>query len=317
MLRSLGWWTSLGLGTGGRKTKMDEGKYRIRVAAEMTGTTAPQLRVWEKRYGIPQPRRSSSRYRLYSDEDVRELKSMRQLVLSGMQPSEAAKRVKENRIVTQAPIQADLAHQTRTLMLDAIYNYDMRALDEQLNLLLRSGSVAESWSLIIQPLLADIGEAWFQGDLDPAQEHLASNGVRYTLQTMYRLIEPKHPHGMVVLACVANERHDLPLLGLGIELATLGWRSLMVGADVPAESVRATVDTGVELVGLSITMPLDVDCPRTFWQTYANAMNGVPWVVGGRSAALYEADILDLGGLVIRSDSEATEYLKKLSRDKQ
>ncbi len=291
---------------------MDDGKYRIRVAAEMTGTTAPQLRVWEKRYGIPQPGRSSSRYRLYSDEDVRELKRMRQLVSSGMPPSEAARRVKEARTVPQVPIQEDLAAQTRAQMLDAIFNYDMRSLDEQLNLLLRSGSVADGWSRVIQPLLDDIGKAWFEGQLDPAQEHLASNGVRYTLQTMYRLIEPKRPQGKVVLACVAGERHDLPLLGLGIEMATLGWSSLMVGADVPADSVRATIGTGVDCVGLSITMPLDVESPRAFWQTYANAMKGIPWLVGGRSAELYERHILDLGGQVVRSESECADFLSSL-----
>ena len=164
------------------------------------------------------------------------------------------------------------AKRVKTLMLEAIYNYDMKALNEQLNLLLRSGSVAESWSNVIRPLLDEIGKAWFDGNLDPAQEHLASNGVRYTLQTMYRLIEPKHPEGVAVIACVAHERHDLPLLGLGIELATLGWRTLMVGADVPAESVRVTVATGADVVGLSVTMPIETDDPLGFWKTYADAV---------------------------------------------
>ena len=105
---------------------MDEGKYRIRVAAEMTGTTAPQLRVWEKRYGVPQPRRSSSRYRLYSERDLAELKRMRELVQSGLPPSEAARRVKESRteVAAQAskPISmvGSAAKRVKTLMLEAI-----------------------------------------------------------------------------------------------------------------------------------------------------------------------------------------------------
>jgi len=295
---------------------MEEGKYRIRIAAEMTGTTAPQLRVWEKRYGIPNPLRSSGRYRLYSDQDVRELKRMRDLVSQGIPPSEAARRVKETRksgtepIASAVPTREGLAQRTKELMMSAILSYDMRALDEQLNLLLRSGSVAENWSDIIQPLLADIGVAWFNGQLDPAQEHLASNGVRYTLQTMYRLIEPKRAEGVILLACVSGERHDIPLLGLGIEMATLGWRSLMVGADVPADSIRATVGTGVDAVGLSITMPLATENPFIYWKQYADCIGSVPWAVGGRSAPLYESEITSLGGHVIHNNEECVALFK-------
>ena len=296
---------------------MEEGKYRIRVAAEMTGTTAPQLRVWEKRYGIPNPLRSSSRYRLYSDQDVRELRRMRELVSQGMPPSQAARRVKETRGLSRnvgelpsTTTEIGGADKARSLMMSAILSYDMTALDEQLNLLLRSGSIARSWSDVIQPLLEDIGIAWFNGNLDPAQEHLASNGVRYTLQTMYRLIEPKHPHGVVLLACVSGERHDIPLLGLGIEMATLGWRSLMVGADVPADSIRATVSTGVDAVGLSITMPLNIDDTYAYWKSYADSMGTAPWVVGGRSAPLYESDIEALGGRIIQTNEECTALFK-------
>ena len=214
------------------------------------------------------------------------------------------------------PIHTGVADQSRTLMMSAILSYDMRALDEQLNLLLRSGSVADSWTKVIQPLLGDIGLAWFNGELDPAQEHLASNGVRYTLQTMYRLIEPKHPHGVVLLACVAGERHDIPLLGLGIEMATLGWRSLMVGADVPADSIRATVSTGVDVIGLSVTMPLNVEDTYAYWKSYADGMGASPWVVGGRSAPLYESEIEALGGHVIHTNEECTAIFREFRKKK-
>ncbi|WP_434422398.1 MerR family transcriptional regulator [Nannocystis pusilla] len=50
---------------------MSTGRYRIQSVAEMTGVSAATLRAWERRYGLPAPRRSSSAYRLYSDRDVR------------------------------------------------------------------------------------------------------------------------------------------------------------------------------------------------------------------------------------------------------
>lgn len=291
---------------------MDEGKYRIRVAAELTGTTAPQLRVWEKRYGVPRPRRSNHRYRLYSDADVLELKRMGQLVANGLPPSQAAKRVLEERQeqTNQAvSVPQDYAENARQTIMKAVRDFDGETLDEQLNLLLRLGPVERTWEAIIKPLMAQIGREWSQGQLNPAQEHLATNGVRYTLQTMYRLIEPKQPLGTMILACVDEELHDLPLFGLAVEMATLGWKCMMLGARVPASAVSEALVTRGDVVGLSVTMPLDNDDPVAFWRAYGLAIGARPWVVGGSSAALYQREIEQFGGHVVRSPDEIARYI--------
>ena len=104
--------------------------------------------------------------------------------------------------------------------------------------------------------MEQIGREWSDGNLNPAQEHLASNGVRYTLQTMYRLIEPKQPVGTMILACVDEELHDLPLFGLAVEMATLGWKCMMLGARVPAYAVSDALVTREMSLGLALQCPL-------------------------------------------------------------
>jgi len=69
----------------------DEGKYRINVVAQKTGISSATLRAWERRYGIPVPRRTESSYRVYSDDDVALIQRLRALCDDGMSPSEAAK----------------------------------------------------------------------------------------------------------------------------------------------------------------------------------------------------------------------------------
>ncbi|MGB0648298.1 MAG: hypothetical protein ACPGQS_14030, partial [Bradymonadia bacterium] len=147
------------------------------------------------------------------------------------------------------------------------------------------------------------------GNLNPAQEHLASNGVRYTLQTMYRLVEPKQPVGTVILACVDEELHDLPLFGLAVEMATLGWRCMMLGARVPAYAVNEALVTRGDVVGLSITMPLSIEDPTSFWRDYGLAIGARPWVVGGSSAMLYQREIEQFGGHIVRSPEDVARYL--------
>jgi len=57
----------------------------IRQVAERTGIAAGTIRMWEQRYGFPDPERTASGYRRYSDEDVdalRRVASFRQMGLS-------------------------------------------------------------------------------------------------------------------------------------------------------------------------------------------------------------------------------------------
>ena len=56
-----------------------KGKYRIQTVAEMTGVPASTLRTWEQRYGFPTPDRTASAYRVYSDDDIREIMRVREL----------------------------------------------------------------------------------------------------------------------------------------------------------------------------------------------------------------------------------------------
>jgi DNA-binding transcriptional MerR regulator len=42
----------------------------IRDVAERTGIAAGTIRMWEQRYGFPEPERTTAGYRLYSEGDV-------------------------------------------------------------------------------------------------------------------------------------------------------------------------------------------------------------------------------------------------------
>ncbi len=42
--------------------------FNIKIVSERTGVSVHTLRAWERRYGIPQPRRNvENRYRLYDE----------------------------------------------------------------------------------------------------------------------------------------------------------------------------------------------------------------------------------------------------------
>lgn len=57
--------------------------YDIRAMSRLTGVTSANLRAWERRYGLVQPRRTSSNRRLYSQEDFAKLERVKKLADSG------------------------------------------------------------------------------------------------------------------------------------------------------------------------------------------------------------------------------------------
>src|SRR3954468_1327489 len=73
------------------------GPLRIHGMVELTGVAAPTLRAWERRYGVPEPARTASAYRLYSADDVAEVARMRDLCASGVAAAQAAEQVTRER----------------------------------------------------------------------------------------------------------------------------------------------------------------------------------------------------------------------------
>jgi DICT domain-containing protein len=66
----------------------------IKDVAERTGITAATIRIWEQRYGFPEPARTPSGYRVYTDEDVEALRRVHNLRESGLSVPAAVERAR-------------------------------------------------------------------------------------------------------------------------------------------------------------------------------------------------------------------------------
>jgi DNA-binding transcriptional MerR regulator len=63
--------------------------------AERTGIQAGTIRMWEQRYGFPEPGRTASGYRVYSEEDVETLRRVAALRARGLSVSASLARARE------------------------------------------------------------------------------------------------------------------------------------------------------------------------------------------------------------------------------
>jgi len=78
----------------------DEGRtgvYSIGAVAKMVDVPAQTLRSWEERYGLIVPVRSAGGQRLYTRDDVEELRFVCDLLQSGLQPADAHRLLEERR----------------------------------------------------------------------------------------------------------------------------------------------------------------------------------------------------------------------------
>ena len=72
--------------------------YTIKQASRLTGVSEASLRAWERRYGVVVPHRNDSGYRLYDEEALAAISTMRRLVHDGWSPAEAADAVRKGTV---------------------------------------------------------------------------------------------------------------------------------------------------------------------------------------------------------------------------
>jgi hypothetical protein len=97
------------------------------------------------------------------------------------------------------------------------------------------------WDEVVRPVLAALGRRWGDGGPPGELEHLFYEVVMAALIRATPLVcEPRNPRP-VLLTCVPDEQHTLPLYGLAATLARRGIGTRMLGAAVPVDALHAAI----------------------------------------------------------------------------
>ena len=241
-----------------------EALLRIGEIARRAGIPAPTLRAWERRYGIVEPVRTGSGYRLYSGEDERRLKSMVDLISRGVAPAEAARRVmpgpsEAGRGVSDgangqpgSELRAEGTEELRGRLLESLLAYDDLGAQRIIDAAIASLSTAAMLVDVILPVMCEIGDRWRAGNASVAAEHFATGVIRSRVLPLARgWGGGRGP--LVLLACPPGERHDLGLIAFGLLLRERGWRAVFLGADTPFDAIeRAASEMNPAAIALAV-----------------------------------------------------------------
>jgi len=262
--------------------------YTIKEAAHRSGVPVPTIRAWERRYGVVQPSRTGSGYRLFDEEAIERLDAMRRLVESGVSPSQAAAEI-DARGVVVAPLAGSAEAATWPSRVEA-FVAGAAAMDEQaiavaIDEMFASGTFERVASDMLLPALKQLGDAWASGRVSVAGEHLASHLV---LRRLGQLLDaagpPARTKGRVIVGLPPGSRHELGALSFAIAARRAGVPVAYLGADIPlddwvtaARSARAAV--------IAVPTSKDVGATSDLVLRLRSEVPGVAVAAGGSAAA--------------------------------
>jgi DNA-binding transcriptional MerR regulator len=243
--------------------------YNLKVVVRETGLKPDTIRAWERRYGLPNPERSEGRHRLYSQQDIDTLKWLISRQAEGMSISRAVELWQQLEADGEDPLQVlitpgvsdaaypvagqgDVLADLRAQWVAACQDFDEQRA-EQVIAQASAQFPPETVCLeILREGLAEIGSGWYAGELSVQQEHFSSELAMRRLEAMVAANPPPSRPGRIIVACPPEEDHTFSPLLITFLLKRRGWDVIYLGADVPADQMKDTLEfTHAYLVILS------------------------------------------------------------------
>ena len=218
--------------------------YPIGVIERDTGIGRDTLRVWERRYGFPDPVRNEKGERVYPETQLRRLQRVRRLMDRGMRPGKLLPLCEDALDELEADLQPQAPEYTSETvgeLLDAIRSADVREVE---SLLRREYDKQGMQGFIlgtVVPLLQLVGELWIGGKLQVFQEHFLSEQLIRFLNAEISAMQKAAGRPRVVLATLPGEAHTLGLLMLAGMLSARGISVINLGGEVPMDQIGQAV----------------------------------------------------------------------------
>lgn len=235
--------------------------YNIKAAAKILDMPKVTIRSWETRYSAITPARTESGHRLYSDQNLEDLKWLKiQVQDNGMKISEAVKKLHASR--KQFIVPNTEQSQRKALEYDEQINQLFQAAaemdTERFNYLLDLHfSLFHHQTVffhIIAPLMVRIGEEWENGVISVAHEHMITHIVHQRFNQFFRIFPTSSKLPKVIALSPSGEQHQLGLLLFTLFLRENGFSVVYIGPDTPLEGLEEMVSKqNFKLMCMSIT----------------------------------------------------------------
>jgi DNA-binding transcriptional MerR regulator len=216
-------------------------KYSIKDLERISGIKAHTLRIWEQRYHILRPERTTTNIRTYDDEDLKRILNISLLNNNGYKISSIAK-LQEKDLLAEVNRVLNSGHkeslQVDTLILCLIY-MDEERFESTLNNSVMHYGFESTIENIVFPFLRQLGNMWQIGLIAPPQEHFISNLIRQKIIVgLDKIVPQKNPSSKSFIFFLPDqELHELGLIYAHYLAKYKGHKCLYLGQSLPTSDL--------------------------------------------------------------------------------
>jgi DNA-binding transcriptional MerR regulator len=300
--------------------------HSIKAVANRTGLSPFLIRAWERRYNAINPGRSDTKRRLYTDDDINRLILLRKATQLGESIRSMANlangdliKIIGNSLSSDNPAALNVSGQndftandylSQTLESIQKLNFD------EFEAKLMKSSAALSFPIlldqVIGPLLDKVGTMWHNGELRIATEHRVSVIIRSFLGSYIKSDRRSVGIRCLVSTTPTGQFHELGALMASLSASVMGWRSIFLGPNLPAEEIAGALKANkASFLALSIIYPADDPYLGSELVHIRRLIgNDIQILVGGRAAGNYASFIRDISGIHIPNLDDLRRHLE-------
>lgn len=228
----------------------------INAVERETGISKELLRMWERRYAFPTPKRDAQGDRIYSPAQVNKLRLLKRLIDQGYRPGKIvceSVEALENMLKTQSELNKDIPADFEANLMSALHSQDTQLRDYLSHYLIKLG--LEQFVLqFMQRAITVVGDGWVRGEVAIHEEHLFTNLTKNILRQAIGNLLPPSSAPKVMLTTPPNEKHMLGTLMVESIMRIEGVDVLNFGTEMPiSEIVKAVNKSQMDVVGLSFS----------------------------------------------------------------
>jgi DNA-binding transcriptional MerR regulator len=231
-----------------------EATLNISTVERDTGLSKDTLRVWERRYGFPEPVRDANGERAYPVSQVHKLQLLKRLIDRGHRPGKIVALSHDELAALGGVAGKRELRQEIEMFARLIGAHQLPELRRQLSQALMKHGLQRFVIDTIAPLNQAVGEAWMHGDIGVFEEHLYTEQIQSLLRNALAALQAQGSAPRVLLTTFPHEPHALGLLMVEALLAVEGASCVPLGTETPlAEIDRAVRAHRIDILALSFS----------------------------------------------------------------
>ena len=225
-------------------------RYSIADLENITGIKAHTIRIWEKRYNIIKPFRTTTNIRYYDNDQMLMLVNVAALIRSGMKISKIDK-LSAGEIADEINSRLSGSSQTDEdnyeVYTAQLITFGLEFNENAFNTIFSNAMLRyrmlTCYEKILLPMMNRVGLYWSTNRLNPAQEHFVSNLLKQKLSAAIDSLPPTSSlQQPSLLFLPQNENHELGLLMAKYILRNAGKQVVYLGPQVPFDNLKSTVE---------------------------------------------------------------------------